>query len=98
MRKQYLCADKGYFGQPAQQAIKERKYVPCVKERGQEIREKKTNPRFKARRWVVEVTHAWFNRFRKLLVRYERLAETYEALLHWTAAIIAFRKTCTIYG
>lgn len=96
--KQNLCADKGYFGKPAQQAIKERKYVPHVKERGQEIREKKTNPRFKARRWVVEVTHSWFNRFRKLLVRYEKLTETYEALLHLAAAIIAFRKTCTIYG
>jgi len=66
--RQHLCADKGYSGDPAQQAIKERKYIPHVKQRGQEIQEKKTNPRFKARRWVVEVTHSWFNRFRKLLV------------------------------
>jgi IS5 family transposase len=58
----------------------------------------KTHPRRKARRWVVEVTHSWFNRFRKLLVRYEKFTETYEALLHMAAAMIAFRKAGVIYG
>ena len=29
------------------------------------------NRKKKARRWVVEACHGWFNRFRKLLVRYE---------------------------
>jgi transposase len=96
--RQHLCADKGYSGEPAQQAIKERKYIPHIKQLGQEIQEKKTNPRFKARRWVVEVAHSWFNRFRKLLVRYEKFTETYEALLQMAAAIIAFRKAGFIYG
>ena len=27
---------------------------------------------YKARRWIVEVAHSWFNRFRKLLVRFEK--------------------------
>jgi hypothetical protein len=31
-------------------------------------------------------------------VRYEKLAETYEALLHMAAAMIAFRKAGVIYG
>ena len=96
--EQNLCADKGYSGEPAQKVIKERKYITHVKQRGEEIQEKKNNPNFKARRWVVEVTHSWFNRFRKLLVRYEKLTETYEALLHIAAAIIAFRKIGIIYG
>ena len=96
--RQHLCADKGYSGNPALRAIKERKYIPHVKQRGQEIQEKKTNPRFKARRWVVEVTHSWFNRFRTLLVRYEKFIETYEALLQMAAAMIAFRKAGVIYG
>jgi len=96
--EQYLCADKGYSGEPAQQAIIDRNYIPHVKQRGEEIREKKTNPSFKARRWVVEVSHSWFNRFRKLLVRYEKLTDTYMALLHMAAAIIAFRKVGVIYG
>lgn len=94
---QHLCADKGYAGEPAQQTIKERQYTPHVKQRGEEIQEKKNNPTYKARRCVVEVAHSWFNRFRKLLVRFEKLTERHEALLHMAAAIIAFRKAGFIY-
>jgi len=95
---QHLCADKGYSGEPALKAMIDRNYIPHVKQRGEEIQEKKAVPGYKARRWVVEVSHSWFNRFRKLLVRYEKLTETYMALLHMAAAIIAFRKTGVIYG
>jgi putative transposase len=41
---------------------------------------------------VVEVAHSWFNRFRKLLVRYEKLERSFLGLNHLAAAIIAFRK------
>ena len=75
--KQYLCADKGYSGKPAIKAMRDRNYIPHVKQRGEEIQKKKTTPGYKARRWVVEVSHSWFNRFRKLLVRYEKLTKTY---------------------
>lgn len=95
---QHLCADKGYVGVSAVEAMMKRKYIPYVKQRGEEIRDKKTIPGYKARRWVVEVSHSWFNRFRKLLVRYEKLTETYLALSQMAAAIIAFRKTGVIYG
>jgi putative transposase len=47
---------------------------------------------------MVEVTHSWFNRFRKLLVRYEKLTKTYEAFLYMAVDIIAFRKAGVIYG
>ena len=96
--EQNMCADKGYSGEPAKQAMIDRNYIPHVKQRGEEILEKKTNPEFKARRWVVEVSHSWFNRFRKLLVRYEKLSDTYLALLYMAAAIIAFRKVGVFYG
>jgi putative transposase len=60
------------------------------------------DPTKKARRWVVEDCHSWFNRFRKLLVRYEKLERSLMALNHIAAAIIAFRKVKlainTIYG
>jgi hypothetical protein len=94
---QHLCANKGYSGEPAQQTIEDRLYIPHVKQRGEEIREKKINPTYKARRYVVEVAHSWFNRFKKPLVRFEKLAERHEALLHMAAAIIAFRKSGFIY-
>ena len=96
--QQNLCADKAYDGQAALETIVSNGYVPHVKKRGEEIQEKKNNPTWKARRWVVEVSHSWFNRFRKILVRYEKLSDTYMALLHMAAAIITYRKVGVIYG
>jgi transposase len=96
--KQHLCADKGYMGQPAQAAIVARHYVPHVVPRGEEVRAKKQNPRYRARRWVVERTHSWLNRFRKLLVRFEKLAASYEGLLELACSLIAFRQVIVIYG
>ena len=96
--RQHLCADKAYGGKPAQEAIVARGYIPHIKTRGEEIQKKKDTPGWKARRWVVEVSHSWFNRFRKILVRYEKRADTYMALLHMAAAIIAYRKAGIIYG
>ena len=96
--KQHLCADKGYAGQPAQESMQERGYVPHVRQRGQEALEKKRNPRRRARRWVVERVHSWLNRFRKLLVRYEKTTASYEGLLELACSLIAFRQVITIYG
>ena len=53
---------------------------------------------FKARRWIVEVVHSWFNRFRKLLVRYEKTNRAYESLLPLPASIIIFRKISHYLG
>ena len=46
----------------------------------------------KPRRWVVERTHSWLNRFRRLLVRWEKKSENYLAMLHLAYAIICFRS------
>ena len=51
---------------------------------------------YKAKRWIVEVAHSWFNRFRKLLVRYEKSNSSFEALLHLAATIIIYRKLAVI--
>jgi putative transposase len=90
--EQNLCADKGYFGKPAEQAMIARGYVPHVVSRGEEKAQKARGESYKARRWVVEACHSWFNRFRKLLVRYEKYASSYEGLLHLAAAMICFRQ------
>ena len=91
-RHKHLCADSGYTGAPALKVIEEHGYIPHVKGRGQEADELKRDPEKKARRWVVEVAHSWFNRFRKLLVRYEKFDRSFLALNHLAAAVIAFRK------
>ena len=89
---QNLCLDKGYTGEPALEAVVLRGFVPHIKSRGEEQSTIAQDPTYKARRWVVEVTHSWMNRFRKLLVRYEKLTTTYKALLMLSGAFIALRK------
>ena len=91
-RSKHLCGDAGYTGQAAKETMIRHGYIPHVRGRGEEAKSLKTNPSQKARRWIVEVAHSWFNRFRKLLVRYEKLERSFMALNHLAAAIIAFRK------
>jgi transposase len=91
-RSKHLCLDAGYRGEPALRVIQAHGYIAHVASRTQERRAKQRHPGKKARRWVVEVCHSWFNRFRKLLVRYEKLERSFLALNHLAAAIIALRK------
>ena len=65
-------------------------YTPHIRPRGEE--KIAIQHGFKARRWIVEGVHSWFNRFRKLLVRYEKTNAAYESLLQLAASIIIFRK------
>jgi putative transposase len=44
------------------------------------------------RRWVVEVGHAWFNRYRRLLTRWEKRAATYLGFVQLAAVLIVYRK------
>jgi len=89
---QNLCLDKGFSGEPGLEAVVLRGFIPHIKSRAEEKSTKEQNPRYKARRWVVEATHSWMNRFRKLLVRYEKLDKTYKGLLMLSCAFIALRK------
>ena len=49
---------------------------------------KRSEPGYKARRWAVERTHSWLNRFRKLLVSFEKTEASYIAFLSLAAAMI----------
>lgn len=91
-RSKHLCADAGYRSRLAEQLIADRGYIAHIVDRRRERDIKRRDPTKKARRWVVEVCHSWFNRFRKLLVRYEKLERSFDALNHLAAAIIAFRN------
>ena len=49
-------------------------------------------PKYRARRWVVERTHSWMNRFRRLLIRWEKKVENHIATLHFACAWITYRR------
>ena len=89
---QHLCADKGYDYPVARATLTAEGYVAHIKYRGEEAAAKRRDPRKRARRWVVEACHSWLNRFRKLLVRFEKKAANYTALLTFACAIICWRR------
>ena len=74
------------------EVIESHGYIAHVVDRRKEADAKRRDTTKKARRWVVEVCHSWFNRFRKLLVRYEKFERSFVALNHIAAAIICFAK------
>ena len=88
-----LCADKGYDYPICWAQIRQFGYEPHIRSRGEEARERQRYPEYKPRRWVVEVTHSWLNRFRKLLVRFEELDDSYRALLCFACAYIALHRS-----
>lgn len=95
---QHLCADAGYKGAPARKTAEARGYHPQIKQQREDAQAKRNPPGYRARRWVVERTHSWLNRYRKLLVSFEKTEEGYVALLTLAAAMICWRQTIFIYG
>ena len=45
-----------------------------------------------ARRWVIEPTHSWFNRFRRLLIRWDKRVEAYLGFCCLAAVLIVYKK------
>ena len=64
---------------------------------GEEKEPIERDPSFKPRRWVVELAHSWFNRFRKLVPRYEKTDLSHNALCVLAAAMIVLNKVVVIY-
>jgi IS5 family transposase len=87
VRPDKLHADKGY-DYPRCRAYLSRRGITCrIARRGIESRDK-----LGRHRWVVvERTFAWLNRFRRLAIRYERLADIHLALLDLGCALICLR-------
>ena len=89
-RPDNLCLDKGYDYRDTEQEVWDRNVTPHIRRRGEQ-------PlvgciKGKPRRWVVERTNSWHNRFRGLFIRYERKACNYLALVHLACGLIAFQQ------
>lgn len=85
--RQHLCLDKGYLGKPVERCARRFGYIPHIPERGAESKPRRRGQR--ARRWVVEGSHSWTNRARRLLVRWEKKADNYLGFVHLQFAYIA---------
>jgi putative transposase len=87
MRLQHLCLDKAYNSKIEEQELIKRGYVLHIpikkkkkKKKGGEDSEEiaiQNRKKYSPKRWVVERTNSWHNRFRKLFTRYEKKDENY---------------------
>jgi transposase len=89
-RPQNLCLDKGYDYAEVREIAAEFHYRAHIRGRGEEAQAIKQKAGFKARRWVVERTHSWMNRFRRILIRWEKKPENYLAMLHFACGRITY--------
>jgi putative transposase len=89
---QGMCMDKGYDYDEVREIVAEFGFTAHIRARGEEAQEIKRKAGAKARRWVVERTHSWMNRFRAILIRWNKKAENYIAMLHMAFAFIIYRQ------
>ena len=95
-RPQHICLDKGYDYPQIEELVAQWGYTAHIRGRGEEKQEKAAIPGYRARRWVVERTHSWLNRFRRLLVRWEKEVANYLGMVHLACAWITFRAAGVI--
>jgi putative transposase len=91
--RQHLCLDKGYDYPEIEQGVRARGYTPHIRRCGETKLAPDAARLHPARRWVVERTGSWHNRFRKLAVRFEKKACNYLALVHLACCLIIYRLT-----
>ena len=88
---QGMCMDKGYDYDEVRRIVAEFGFTAHIKARGEEAEAIKREAGFKARRWAVERAHSWINRFRGVLIRWNKKPENYIAMLHFAFSLIAFQ-------
>ena len=94
-RVQHLCVDAGYADVAVIAGRLERDYILPLKHRREPTPEVPPEKKHPARRWVVERTHAWHNKFRRLLVCWEKKVDHYYALLDLASMLIVYRLIAT---
>jgi putative transposase len=94
--EQHLCLDAAYDSEPVRQELEARSYEPHISPAEGKKRSERKRARQgaggRARRWVVERTHSWLNRSRRLLVRWEKKTENYLGFIHLACAQLIFSK------
>ncbi len=89
--EQGLCMDAGYDYDEVRAVAEAFGYTAHILSRGEEAQAIQREAADKARRWVVERTHSWLNRFRGILIRWNKKPENYLSLLHLACALITYR-------
>ncbi len=96
-RAEVLIADKGYDAKWLRDAIRERNIrpkIPKKRRRGQsdEPVYNQAITEFYRTRWIVERTIAWLGAYRRLLIRWERQDDIYEAFVTIACSMFCLRR------
>jgi putative transposase len=89
---QGMCLDKGDDEDEVRDWRAEFGFTAHIRARGEEAKALKQDAGFRARRWVVERTHSWMNRFRRVLIRWDKKVCNYLGFLHVVCAYITYRQ------
>lgn len=91
--RQGLCLDKGYDFDFIRSLSCMFGFTLHLRTRGEEARQLRHGFLHRARRWVVERTHSWINRFRGVLIRWSKRLDAYLAMLHLACGVITWRTS-----
>ena len=96
-RPDNMVADKGYDAQWLRNELQKRTmkpWIPKKRKPGQE-EEPRYNRKIKQMyktRWIVERTNAWLQNYRRITVRWDRYADSYEAFIELACSLICLRR------
>lgn len=96
--EQHLCLDRGYDYDACRQAAQQRGYIPHIPDKNAPLPAPSAPYRHPPRRWVVEVGHSWFNRFRGVLIRWAKSSQSYLGFVQIAACLIVGRKLLVFSG
>lgn len=82
-----MCLDKGYDYEEVRLLLKEFGWESHIRTRSEEKQEKRQKKQ-KPKRWVVERTHSWMNRFRGMLIRWCKKAKNYQSQIYLVCTYI----------
>ena len=88
-----MCLDKGYDYDEVRDLLAEFGFTAHIRARGEEAKALQQDAGFRARRWVVERTHSWMNRFRRVLIRWDKKVCNYLGFLHLACAYITYKQS-----
>jgi transposase len=96
-RPKKIVADRGYDAKWLRSSMRQRcvkPFIPKRKKPGQ-IEEPLYNNKVKdmyKTRWIVERTNAWLQNYRRITVRWDKLADSYEAFIEMACILICVRR------
>jgi putative transposase len=86
----HLCLDAGYISPDTVFIVMLYGMVTHIRPRKEEVFEKMEG--LQPRRWVVERTHSWFNRYRRLLIRWEKRGDLYLGFLKLASCLVIIKR------